>query len=77
MADRIRRGMLIKNLGTSPLTIRMQTRKLELSPGEEAALSPEEVRDSVLREHLQVRSIAIVRPTTPEEDETLEQELGG
>lgn len=67
--------MLIKNLGERPITIRMVTRKLDLAPGDEAALTPDEVRDSVLREHLQVRSVAIVRPTTPEEDEELRQLL--
>ncbi len=77
MASRIRRGMLIKNLGGQPLTIRMATRTLDLGPGDEEALTPEEVRDSVLRDHLQVRSVAIVRPTTPEEDELLQQRLDG
>jgi hypothetical protein len=68
--------MLIKNLGERPLTIRMLTRKVDLGPGEEAPLTPDEVRDPVLREHLQVRSVAIVRPTTPEEDEQLRAHLG-
>lgn len=67
--------MLIKNLGSTVLTIRMATRRLELGPGDEAALTPEEVRDPVLREHLQIRTVAIVRPTTAEEDEALEQRL--
>ncbi|MDX1531000.1 MAG: hypothetical protein R3362_05700 [Rhodothermales bacterium] len=75
MADRTRRGMLIKNLGERTLTIRMMTRKLQLSGGEEAALTPEEVRDPELREHLQLRTVAVVRPTTPEEDEALQREL--
>lgn len=69
--------MLIKNLSERPLTIRMTTRKLTLDAGEEIAVTAEEVRDSVLREHLQVRTIAIVRPTTSEENEQLEQELAG
>ncbi len=74
---RDRRGMLIKNLSERPLTIRMATRKLELEAGEEIAVTAEEVRDTVLREHLQIRSIAVVRPTTNEENEQLEQELEG
>lgn len=73
---RDRRGMLIKNLSERPLTIRMTTRKLELEAGEEIAVTAEEVRDVVLREHLQVRTIAVVRPTTSEENDQLEQELG-
>lgn len=75
MTRRIRRGMLIKNLGSEPIAIRMQSRKLSLEPGDEAGLTPEEVRDPVLRDHLQIRSIAIVRPTTEEEDEALRREL--
>lgn len=75
MSTRIRRGMLIKNLGTESLTIRMISRKLTLGPGDEAALTPDEVRDPVMRENLQVRTIAIVRPTTPEEDEELQNRL--
>jgi len=75
MATRVRRGMLIKNLGVEPITIRMLTRKLALSPGQESAVTPEEVRDPVLRDHLQIRTIAIVRPTTSEEDEELKQQL--
>ncbi len=69
--------MLIKNLSERPLTIRMATRKLELEAGEEIAVTAEEVRDSILREHLQVRTIAVVRPTTSEENEELERVLGG
>lgn len=75
MTRRIRRGMLIKNLGPEPITIRMKSRKLSLEAGDEAGLTPEEVRDPVLRDHLQIRSVAIVRPTTEEEDETLKREL--
>lgn len=67
--------MLIKNLGERALTIRMLTRKLPLGPGEESPISPEEVRDPVLREHLQVRTVAIVRPTTADEDEELRARL--
>lgn len=68
--------MLIKNLSERPLTIEMGTRTLELEAGGEVAVTAEEVRDRVLREHLQVRTIAVVRPTTAEENEQLERELG-
>lgn len=68
--------MLIKNLSERPLKIEMETRTLELEAGDEIAVTAEEVRDSVLREHLQVRTIAVVRPTTAEENEQLERELG-
>lgn len=72
---RQRRGMLIKNLTERPLAIRMATRRLDLEPGEERPVTAEEVRDSVLREHLQIRTIAVVRPITPEENEQLERAL--
>jgi hypothetical protein len=72
---RDRRGMLIKNLSERPLTIRMDTRKLELEAGEEVAVTAEEVRDATLREHLQVRTIAVVRPTTSEENDELMRTL--
>lgn len=75
MADRIRRGMLITNNGTDTVEVSMSSRQLRIDPGEEAFLTPEEVRDPVLREALQERSIAIVRPATPEEDEELRERL--
>ena len=67
--------MLIKNLSERPLTIRMGTRKLELDGGQEVAVTAEEVRDSALRNELQIRTIAVVRPTTSEENEQLERDL--
>ena len=75
MADRIRRGMLITNNGTETVEVSMSSRHLRIDPGEEAFLTPDEVRDPVLREALQERSIAIVRPATPEEDEELRERL--
>jgi hypothetical protein len=69
--------MLIKNLSEQSLTIRMATRKLELDAGEEIAVTAEEVRDAVLRDHLQVRTIAVVRPTTAEENDDLKRVLAG
>lgn len=66
--DRIRRGMLIKNISEKPLTIDMETRSLEMKAGERKMITPEEVLDPTFRHHLQVRSVTIVRPAT-EEDE--------
>lgn len=62
-----RRGMVIKNVSGLPLTIRMSTRAIDLEAGEEVLLSADEVKDRGLREKLQVRAIAIVRPATAEE----------
>ncbi len=70
-----RRGMVIKNTNTRPVDIAMKTRPLRLNPGEEKPITAEEVRDSDLREKLQVRAISIVRPTTIEEEEALVREL--
>ncbi|MGA7306155.1 MAG: hypothetical protein WBW88_14850 [Rhodothermales bacterium] len=64
-----RRGMFIKNVSDHSVDIRMKTRTLKLSPGDIQIITAEEVRDAVLREHLQVRSVAIVRPATAEEEE--------
>lgn len=75
MADRDRRGMLIKNNGTDTVRVSMSSRVLHLEPGEEKFITPNEVRDPGLREALQERSIAIVRPATAQEDEALRQQL--
>ena len=61
--------MFIKNVSDHSVDIRMKTRTLKLSPGDIQIITAEEVRDAVLREHLQVRSVAIVRPATAEEEE--------
>ena len=63
-----RRGMYIKNVSTRPVQILMKTRMLEIPAGEIQIISAEEVRDPVLREHLQIRSVAIVRPATEAEE---------
>ncbi len=75
MADRKRRGMLIKNTGSEPVQITMATRVMTIQPGQERLLTPEEVRDPLLRESLQIRVISIVRPATDEEDRALREEL--
>jgi hypothetical protein len=76
MADRERRGMLIKNNGTETVRVSMASRMLRIEPGEEKFVTPEEVRDPVLRTALQERSISIVRPATEAEDEALRERLG-
>lgn len=71
----IRRGMLIKNVAERPLLIRLKKRVLRMQAGEEVLVTAEEVRDSVLRENLQLRTIAIVRPSTEEEGNQLAREI--
>lgn len=75
MADRDRRGMLIKNNGDDAVQVSMASRTLKIGPGEEKFLTPEEVRDPSLREALQERSISIVRPATEAEDEVLRERI--
>lgn len=67
--------MLITNNGTETVRVSMSSRLLRLDPGEEEFITPDEVRDPMLREALQERSIAIVRPATPAEDEALRERL--
>lgn len=67
--SRKRKGMIIKNTDTRPVKVELATRKLVINPGEEYAVTAEEVKDPVLRENLQVRAISIVRPTTDEEED--------
>lgn len=75
MASRKRKGMLIKNTHTRPVSIEMATRTIELKPGDERLITAEEVRDPVLRENLQVRAVSIVRPATDAEEEDLRRRL--
>ena len=70
-----RRGMYIKNVAERPLQIVMETRTLKMKAGEIELVTAVEERDPVLREHLQVRSIAIVRPATSDEEEPLLKNL--
>ena len=69
--------MLIKNVSERPLTLRLRSRQIAMEAGEEVLVTAEEVRDATLRENLQVRSVAVVRPATPDEGETLARTLGG
>ena len=71
-----RRGMLIKNVSERPVEIRMATRTLKMKAGEVTQISAEEVRDDVLRQNLQVRAVAIVRPTTADEEAEFAGETG-
>ena len=67
--------MLITNNATDEVRVDMSTRVLRIGPGEEAFITPEEVRDPRLREALQERSIAIVRPASKSEDEALRRRI--
>ncbi|WP_022836656.1 hypothetical protein [Salisaeta longa] len=75
MADRKRRGMLIKNNGSDAVTVRLETRTLTIAPGATVPLAPAEVRDGAMRTALQTRTIAIVRPATPTEEAAARQAI--
>jgi hypothetical protein len=68
MATRKRKGMLIKNTNAYSVEIAMNTRTIQLGPGEQELLTAEEVLDPELRAKLQIRAISIVRPATDEEE---------
>jgi hypothetical protein len=68
--------MIIKNTHLSSVEIKMKSRKIVVDPGEEMLLTADEVRDPVLREHLQVRSVSIVRPATEEEEQEFRKKQG-
>ncbi len=70
-----RRGMLIKNVSEGPLDLRLDDRTLHLDPGDERVVSAGEVRQPLLRESLQLRTIAVVRPSTDEEANVLAEEM--
>ena len=72
-----RRGMIIKNVSEQPLDLRLDTRTVAMPPGAERPVTAVEVKDPILRNALQLRTIAIVRPTTPEESTALDAELAG
>ncbi len=69
--SRPRRGMWIKNTHERPVELILDTRTISLEPGDEEAVTPDEVRDASMREHLQIRTVSIVRPTTADEEATL------
>lgn len=69
--SRKRKGMIIKNTNDRAVKIDLATRSLTIGPGTEFAITADEVKDPALREHLQVRAVSIVRPTTDAEEEEL------
>lgn len=66
--------MLIKNVSEDPVDLRLDDRTLHLDPGDERVVSAEEVRQPVLRQSLQLRTIAVVRPSTDDEATALSDE---
>ena len=67
--------MLVKNTHDTPVVLDLSTRTISLDPGDETGITAEEVKDPSMRDHLQIRTVSIVRPTTEEENDTLIKEL--
>ena len=72
---RKRKGMIIKNADKVAKSVELSTRALHLPPGGTATLTSDEVMDPTLRDLLQVRALAIVRPITQAEEVAIRKEL--
>lgn len=75
MTSRKRKGMIVKNTDTRPVTIELATRTIVVRPGDELPITADEVQDDQMRDYLQLRAISIVRPTTDAEEEELRRYL--
>jgi len=76
MITRHRKGMIIKNTNKKTISVRLEGRQLEIPPGEEVTVTSEEVMDNALRDLLQVRDLAIVRPLTEKENKEIQKKFG-
>ena len=68
MIPRKRKGMIIKNTDKKPLTVKLKHREFGLPPGGEAPITSDEVMEDAMRDLLQIRQLAIVRPLTEQEN---------
>ncbi len=74
---RQRKGMIIKNTDTEAMSVELETRILHLPPGGSRPVTSAEVMDPTLRDLLQTRQLAIVRPITQAEEFAIRRELAG
>ena len=72
MIPRKRKGMIIKNTDKKPLTVRLKHREIGLPPGGTAPITSDEVMENAMRDLLQVRQLAIVRPLTEQENKEVQ-----
>lgn len=72
-----RRGMVVKNVTEGPLTVRLASRSFSLESQEETVVNAAEVRDVTLRDCLQRRTLAVVRPASAEETEGIGEDASG
>ncbi len=76
MIVRQRKGMIIKNTNKQAISVKLRGREIQIPPGETAPVSSEEVMENTLRDLLQVRDLAIVRPLTEQEEEEIQKKIG-
>lgn len=75
MIPRKRKGMIIKNTNKKPLTVKLKHREIRLPPGGMAPITSDEVMENAMRDLLQVRQLAIVRPLTEQENQEVESQF--
>ena len=75
MIPRKRKGMIIKNTDKKPLTVKLKHREFGLPPGGEAPITSDEVMENAMRDLLQVRQLAIVRPLTEQENKEVQSQF--
>ena len=76
MIPRNRKGMIIKNTNKRTISVKLDGRKLDIQPGEQVSVTADEVMDNALRDLLQVRDLAIVRPLSDEENKEVQKNFG-
>ena len=67
--------MIIKNTNKKPLTVKLKHREIGLPPGGTAPITSEEVMENSMRDLLQVRQLAIVRPLTEQENKEVQSQF--
>ncbi len=76
MIARHRKGMIIKNTNKKAISVKLEGRKIEIPAGGMVPVTSQEVMDNALRDLLQVRELAIVRPLTEEENKEVQEKFG-
>lgn len=75
MIPRKRKGMIIKNTNKKPLIVKLKHREIGLPPGGTAPITSDEVMENAMRDLLQVRLLAIVRPLTEQENKEFQSQV--
>ncbi len=64
--------MIVKNTNKKPLSVKLKHREIGLPPGGTAPVTSDEVMEDAMRDLLQVRKLAIVRPLTEQENKEIQ-----